>query len=90
MNPLPVTVSVCEEEPATTLSGVMDTIPGAGFAEFPGDEGGWGVLVEEWEPPPQPDKTRREPKAETPNRRSRDLRCTNTSKKSSFRSVPMA
>jgi hypothetical protein len=40
MNPLPVTVSVCEEEPATTLAGVMDTILGAGFAVFPEEGGG--------------------------------------------------
>jgi hypothetical protein len=58
----------------------MDTILGAGFAEFPGGEGGWDVPVE-WEPPPQPDKTSREPKAETPSKRSREMRSTNPSKK---------
>jgi hypothetical protein len=79
MKPLPVTVSVCEEDPATRLAGVMDVMPGVGFAVGVGVGVGVGgdVLAEEPDPPPQPDKAINEPRHKTRGRRNKLLRINN-------------
>jgi hypothetical protein len=88
MKPLPLNVSVSEDEPATTLAGVMDAMLGVGFGELP-EEGGGGVdvPVEELEPPPpQPDRTSKEPRVETTSRQNKRIRSTSPPKRKPVRS----
>jgi hypothetical protein len=83
MKPLPVTVSVCEPEPATILTGAIDVMLGVGLVDAAGEE---GVPEEGVEPdPPQPDRTSKEPRHEIASRELRRINPPRVNR--SFRSV---